>query len=72
MVNNGVYQSIDTIRQLLAISKDGSPVIIGFNNGFYLGFNILGKMLFPPTIEGTGKTSNKQFNNIIIKSIMVR
>jgi hypothetical protein len=38
--NNGVYQSIDTIRQMLAISEDGSPIIIGFNNSFDSDFSI--------------------------------
>jgi hypothetical protein len=46
MFDNGVYQSIDTIRQLLDIIKDENPVIIDFNNSFDPGLSLLGEMLF--------------------------
>jgi len=58
MFDNGVYQSIDTIRQLLAIIKDGNPVIIDFKNSFDSGFSLLGEMFIPSTAKRSGKTSS--------------
>jgi hypothetical protein len=71
MFNNGIDQSINTIRQLFAMIKDVYTIIILFNSLPNLDSRLFSKVSIPPISKCTRESSSNKVNNFLVAKTMI-
>lgn len=71
MFNNGIDQSINTIRQLFAMIKDVYTIIILFKSLPNLDSRLFSKVSIPPISKCTRESSNNKVNNFLVAKTMI-